>query len=692
LQIHFPGIQYREGGTALTWGTDDTRITGAASGPSTRGGMKDGMERARVLCIGEEGDGTMHVLNRLQVLGYSVSFAPLSGALGKAARIRPDVILADLTGKPERGGTDAARIARDLDLPVVFIVPEDDDDIRLASGPLGYVLQTAGDRELEMAVESARSRRTAEIQLAESERKMEAVSSAFGEGVYILNGSGELTFMNPEAEYLLGWTEAELLGKNIHDIVHAGNKDKAALPVEDCTVYKTLRTGKKQYSDHEIFKRRDGTTFPAALVSMPVLKDGKVVASIAAFRDISERKKTEEDMLNVKKLEAVGILAGGIAHDFNNLLTAIIGNISFAKMFVPPEDRIFDRLTAAERAALQAKDLTYQLLVFARGGEADRKTVFLGGLIGDSADFAASGSNIRCSVSIPADLSPAEVDTSQLRQVILNLVTNAREAMPGGGTVEISAEDVALGSGELFPLKEGAYVKISVRDHGTGIPPEYLSRIFDPYFSTKEMGTRKGTGFGLAVCYSIVRNHGGHITVESEVGKGTIFSVYLPASPRPVAARVTRRETPLVGTGKVLIMDDEEIIRIVSGNMLTHVGYRVSLAINGEEAIGIYKSEMAKGEPFDVVILDLTVRGGMGGEETIRQLREVDPGVKAIVSSGYSRDPVMRNFTKYGFSGVLPKPYKIRDLFEALQSVMKGRGEPGPVLSKTEPKEEEGNK
>ncbi len=640
--------------------------------------MEDVMVKASILFIGDEGAGTMHVLSGLRRLGYSLSVSSPSSALGKAVQTRPDVIFAD--AEPEKGRPDAERIGRDLGIPVLLVVTGEDAAARQTAGPLGYVLQSAGDRELEMAIESAVSRWKAEMELVESEKKLEAVTSAFGEGVYVLNEKGELTFMNPEAEHLLGWTEADLLGKNFHEIVHVRNEKAAQMPVEECAVYKTLRTGDRQYSDHEFLRRRDGTTFPAILVSMPVLKDGKVVASIAAFRDISERRKTEEDMLTVKKLEAVGILAGGIAHDFNNLLTAIIGNISFAKMLVPPEDRTFDRLAAAERAALQAKDLTYQLLVFARGDEGDRKTVSLGGLIRDSADFAMSGSNIQCDVSIAPDLSQAEVDASQLRQVILNLVTNAREAMPGGGTVEVRAEDVTLLPGELLPLEKGAYVKISVRDHGTGIPPEYLSRIFDPYFSTKEIGARKGTGFGLAVCHSIVRNHGGLIKVESEVGKGTVFHVYIPAARRLVTAPVTRREVPLMGRGKVLIMDDEEIIRLVSGNMLSHVGYRVSLAKNGEEALDAYKREMSAGEPFDAVILDLTVRGGMGGEETIMRLREIDPGVKAIVSSGYSRDPVMLDFAKYGFSGALPKPYKIRDLFDVLQYVLTEDKEylPGP--------------
>jgi two-component system cell cycle sensor histidine kinase/response regulator CckA len=651
--------------------------------------VENAMASARILCIAGDGAAATRVLGKLQGLGYAVSVADISGALGKAVETRPDVIVADLTGKPDTVSMAAAeRIARDLGIPLLFVLTEDSASLRQAAGPFGYVMESAGDRELEMAVEIARYRQAAEDQLRESEKKLKDVTSAFGEGIYILNDRGELTFMNPEAELLLGWNEAELLGKTIHGIIHAGNEEKTSIPFEECTFYTPLRTGRKRHSDHEILRRRDGTTFPAVMASMPVMKDGKAVALITAFRDISEREKAEDDVLNAKRHEAIGILAGGIAHDFNNLLTAIIGNISFAKMFLLPEDRTFERLEAAERAALQAKDLTYQLLVFAKGGEADRKTVSAARLVRDSAAFAVSGSNVRCDVSIPDDLRPVEVDTSQLRQVILNLVTNAKEAMPGGGTVTIRAEDVTLGPGELVPLKEGAYVKISIRDHGTGIPSEYLSRIFAPHFSTKKMGARKGTGFGLAVCYSIVRNHGGLITVESVVEKGTVFHIYLPASARPLAPHVKHREMPLMGQGKVLVMDDEEIIRLVSGNMLSHMGFRVSLARNGEEAIEAYRKAMENGEPFDIVILDLTVRGGMGGVETVTHLREMDPGLRAIVSSGYFRDPVMCNFSKYGFKGTLPKPYKIRELFEALQTAVPTRNKPPSAFSGTEGSEE----
>jgi signal transduction histidine kinase/ActR/RegA family two-component response regulator len=387
------------------------------------------------------------------------------------------------------------------------------------------------------------------------------------------------------------------------------------------------------------------------------------------LRDTSERKKMEEELIKTSKLESLGILAGGIAHDFNNILTALLGNVSIAKTSVNPEDSLFKRLTEAEKACLRAKDLTQQLLTFSKGGTPIKKTVSLGELLKESADFALRGSNVRCEFSIAEDLWPVEIDEGQINQVINNLIINADQAMPEGGTIEIHAENTLLEAQDGLLLPEGKYVKISIKDQGVGIPREYLIKIFDPYFTTKY----KGSGLGLSTSYSIIKNHDGHIDVESQLGVGTIFTIHLPASKKKIPAMKRFKETPISGKGRILVMDDEETIRNLLFDMLKDLGYEVELVKDGNETIESYKKARYSGHPFDAVIMDLTIPGGMGGKEAIKILREIDPQLKAIVSSGFSNDPIMSDFHKYGFKGVIAKPYNVEDMSRILHRVITGK-------------------
>ncbi len=392
---------------------------------------------------------------------------------------------------------------------------------------------------------------------------------------------------------------------------------------------------------------------------------GEVIAQLGITRDVAERKKMEAEILRTQKTESVGLLAGGIAHDFNNLLTAIIGNISLAKAFVDPADKIHKRLTEAEKASFRARDLTQQLLTFSKGGTPIKKVVSLEEIIRDAAGFALRGSNVMSDIVVPSDLWPAEVDEGQISQVIHNLVINADQAMPQGGVVRVMCRNVP-GPEKGLPLKEGKYVELTIEDQGTGIPKEHLPKIFDPYFTTKQ----KGSGLGLAAAYSIIRRHGGYITVESELGAGTAFHVYLPASDAAMPEKAEGEEGVVPGCGRVLLMDDEETVRKVTGAMLASLGYDVEYAEHGEEAIVRVKQAMEAGRPFDALIIDLTIPGGMGGKDVISKLREMDPAVRAIVSSGYSNDPVMADFRSYGFDAVLAKPYEIRALSETVRRVM----------------------
>jgi PAS domain S-box-containing protein len=395
---------------------------------------------------------------------------------------------------------------------------------------------------------------------------------------------------------------------------------------------------------------------------------------VVTVEDVTERVRLEQEVFRTQKLESVGVLAGGIAHDFNNLLTGIMGSISLAQMHLPAGSAAADPLADAEKASLQARELTQQLLTFSRGGKPIKQTLDLAELLANVSQFALRGANVRGDASIPGDLWPVEADKGQIAQVFHNLIINACQSMPQGGTVRISAANRAVGSGNGIPLPPGNYATVVIADQGAGIPAENLTKIFDPFFSTKP----GGTGLGLAVVYSVLKNHGGYIEVASAPGEGATFTVFLPAAtaaPLPVQPAA---ETCL-GKGRILLMDDEPVVRQVVSRMLTALGYEVSTAAEGSTALTLYREAMTGGTPFDAVILDLTVPGGMGGAEAIGLLRTMDPDVKAIVSSGYSSDPVMSNYRAHGFSGVIAKPFRASDLSSVLRSVLVGEPAPPPA-------------
>jgi signal transduction histidine kinase/ActR/RegA family two-component response regulator len=388
-----------------------------------------------------------------------------------------------------------------------------------------------------------------------------------------------------------------------------------------------------------------------------------------------ERKRAEEEILKAKKLESVSILAGGIAHDFNNLLSVILGGISLAQTVARPTEPVFRLLAEMEKASLRAKELTQKFITFSTGGMPIKRRGFLKGLVENAASLALSGSNVDCTFSFPDELWPVEVDPDQMSQVISNVILNAREAMPQGGSMEIHAENIEAVQGKSeagLAVKEGRYAKISIRDHGAGIHGENLARIFDPYFSTKDRGPQKGMGLGLTIAHSIIKKHEGYIHVESERGDGTTVLIYLPASSQEEPAQTEKQESPLPFSGKkrVLVMDDDEMLRDVAREMLEQMGHEAEVARNGEEAVQEYSRAYASGRPIDVVILDLTVKGGMGAKEAVKKLLEIDPCVKAVVSSGYSHDPIMSEFGKHGFSGMLAKPYRMEKLSKALDEVL----------------------
>jgi len=571
------------------------------------------------------------------------------------------------------------------------------------------------------AMRYAIERKRAEGTLAAEKERLAVTLRSIGDGVITTDAEGRITLVNKVAEALTGWLEEEAIGKSVDEILHLINEEtqeRCKSPVEE-----VLEAGRIVNS--AVLIARDGTRRIVVNSGDSIRdEDGRIIGTVLVLRDITEKRKIEEELMKIEKLESVGTLAGGIAHDFNNLLTAVLGNISLARMY-DSQDKASERLSEAEKALLRARDLTQQLLTFSRGGAPIRKTASIADILRDSATFALSGSSVRCEFFIPDDIWSVEVDEGQIGQVVNNLIINADQAMPGGGVIKVRAENVNLeqdhalqalekleqrdqafekslskrdqafekslskrdqgGSvplqalensrvsgdqsekeGADAPGKEGRYVKVSIEDQGVGIPQEHLHRIFDPYFTTKQ----KGSGLGLATSYSIIKNHGGYINVESKLGVGTTFYFYLPASFRQIPAKKEEAEKPIAGRGRILLMDDEEIIRDLGCQMLSHLGYEATAVVDGAEAVELYKKAKESGRPFDAVIMDLTIPGGMGGRIAIQKLIEIDPEVKAIVSSGYSNDPVMSDFRKYGFSGVIAKPYKIKDLSEALHGML----------------------
>jgi PAS domain S-box-containing protein len=532
---------------------------------------------------------------------------------------------------------------------------------------IGHGVYTRDGRKMICAVmRDITIRKRIEDELAAEKERLIVTLRSIGDGVISTDLRGKIISVNKVAEELTGWQEEDAIGMpltKVFHIVDEFNRKRCEDPVR-----KVMETGGVAgLANNTILIGKDGKEHVIADSGAPIMdSQNKIIGAVLVFRDITEKRKMEAELVNAQKLESLGVLAGGIAHDFNNFLTAIIGNLSLAKIECKPGDQVVALLNEMEKASLQAKNLTQQLLTFSRGGEPVKKLVTLAELVKNSATFSLRGSNVGCKFSISQDLLPVEVDESQIGQVINNLVLNADHAMPEGGIIEICAENITLTADNKFSLPAGPYLRTSFRDHGVGIGPDHLPKVFDPYFTTKQ----KGSGLGLTVAYSIIDKHNGRMTVESELGHGTTFTIYLPASEKPAGQPADEEKRLFIGKGKILVMDDEVFIRDLATQMLSKIGYEVSVANDGNEAIEMYRQAQKSGEPFDTVIMDLTVPGGMGGKEAVLKLKKLDPNVKALVSSGYSNDPIMSNFRDYGFQGVVKKPYRIQDMSDSLRSVI----------------------
>lgn len=513
------------------------------------------------------------------------------------------------------------------------------------------------------------ARKLAEEELMAEKERLAVTLRSIGDAVITTNINGEVLFINKAGEALTGWSNEKALGRRSTEVFHIINEKTG----EECAspVQRVMQLGRiVGLANHTALISRDGTVRSIADSGAPIRDwDGQIIGVVLVFRDITHEKRMEDELLKVMKLESIGVLAGGIAHDFNNILAAILGNIELVSYRLRGSDaKTIHLLTEAEKATKRATKLTQQLLTFSQGGDPVREITSLPSLIKESAEFVLHGSRVGCTYSFAEDLWSVDVDSGQIGQVIQNIVLNGKQAMPEGGVISIECTNITDAAPDAFlSVDTGHFVRISLTDKGIGIPREIVGKIFDPYFTTKQ----EGSGLGLAICHSIINKHDGYLTVNSTSGKGTTFTIYLPAI-ESVDQEGTKE--PDLGTqvkaAKIMIMDDEKMILDVTGQQLALLGHKAVLVMDGHQAINRYQELQDSGTPVDLVIMDLTIPGGMGGKEAARKLLQIDPQAKIVVASGYSNDPVMANFKDYGFVASITKPYNLQELHAVIAAVL----------------------
>ncbi|MBN1756105.1 PAS domain S-box protein [bacterium] len=504
--------------------------------------------------------------------------------------------------------------------------------------------------------------------LKESEEKFRTLAENIPGVIYLCKNDDRYTmiYLNDAVEKLTGYPPKEFLSDKISfvDMYHPDEREKIFEEVN-----KAIGLRLPFHLTYRI-KNASGEWIWVEEIGVGIYRDSELTHLEGFLWNIDEKKRFEEELLKTQKFESIALLAGGIAHDFNNILVAILGNISLALKYAEKETPLADILSKSEKAALRAKSLTQQLLTFSRGDAPSIRTIAIGETLREACLFATQGSTCQCKFAIPDDLWSVQADRTQILQVIDNLVINAVQAMPKGGYIEIRAENAVLKPRQIIGLEPGEYVMLIIKDYGKGINEDDLSKVFDPYYTTKP----EGSGLGLATVYSIIKRHQGHISLESSLEIGTTFTIYLPAVHQEHKAKEPEEARIKMGKGRVLVMDDRKIVRKVAGMMIEKLGYEVEFAGDGEKALKIYGDFLVNKKPFDLVIMDLTIPGGMGAVDTLKAIKKIHPEAKAVISSGYTNDPAMINYQEYGFVGFLPKPYRISELSELLSvTIISGR-------------------
>ncbi|MFQ3223831.1 MAG: two-component system cell cycle sensor histidine kinase/response regulator CckA [Lentimonas sp.] len=656
---------------ALQEGAQDYLFKDRLSGEVLRRSIRYAIERSNLLNRAEahvrEVQHSAALLRRIfdantdamliLTVGHEIKF--LNPAAGKLLEADPESLVGEIFPFEVEGGT---RI--ELEIPVA------DDSTRLVE--LNAVaLVWEGENALLVILRDVTLRRRAELELRREKERLAVTLDSIADAVIAVNPAGEVERMNQEASALIGVSLDDALGRRLGEVLKLRHPKTGKLITDPIGVFLSSERAEIAPELGISLSKGDGVEMLVTAEIRLILDDHTMDhGCVVVLRDVTTQKRAEEELFQTEKLHSISLLAGGIAHDFNNILTAVLGNISMVRLGMSEGDPRSEKLLAAENAALQATSLTQQLLTFSKGGSPHLETTTIDQLVEDSAQFILRGSNVKCEVHKDENLWAVDADKGQISQVVNNLMINADQAMPEGGIIRLSLTGERISGGKLPPLASGDYVCITVQDQGVGITPENLKRIFDPYFTTK----KNGNGLGLASSYSIIKSHHGLMTVDSVVSEGSIFKVFLPKALKAVESVPAEQEEDnriYPGHGRILVMDDMEAMMMVAGEILQVLGYEVEFSTNGDEAIEAYKKAKEAGNPFDAVVFDLTVPGGMGGAEACRILNEYDPDIIAVASSGYSTSKVMSEFEAAGFKAVVPKPYRIKDMSSALRRILK---------------------
>ena len=644
--------------------------------------------KPRILIVDDEPDAREILGSILEDEGFRVETrAGGEEAFGLLESEKFDLLITDMK-MPKISGIDVLKRAKELDPSIEGIVMTGyaslDSAVEfLKLGATDFLTKPFDDVEkfiasVNLALERRRFKIEKDILIARlnaEKKRLATTLESIGDGVISTDERHRVIFMNRAAEKLTGWSKNDASGRDISEIFHVVDAKMRALI--DNPAKNALETRKiVRRLEHAILVAKNGEESFVTFNASPIQNNGDfLLGAVLVFKDVTRQRVIEQELTKSKKLESAGLLAGGIAHDFNNLLTIIMGNLNMANNAVSADIHLTDFLRDAEAASLQARDLIRQFTMFATGGYPQRVRLTVNELVQGIVPVCLGGSNVECVMDLAGDLWGVYIDPGQMQQVLNNIVMNSVESMPAGGKVEITGRNFEVQDAENFslPLQRGQYVKLTISDCGVGISPEDLEKIFDPYFSTKTRGAQRGMGFGLTIARSIIERNDGVILVDSRPFEGTDVHIFLPAVLEEgsfLGGDSEERQLAAKRRPKFLVMDDDRMMRDVVKVMFKVLGYDVDMASHGEEAVQLYKKAVEKGESYDAVVLDLTVRGGMGGKETLDMLRKINPGVKSIISSGHSSNPVMMEFRKYGFDGALPKPYLRKELDQVIKVVV----------------------